>query len=215
MCCSTDGSDWVVTRRLVVAVYRVGIGRAGVGFWRSVGVVGLGRSTRVVSIPVVHRRLCGRSSLLQEVGVVVAAEEGEVASTALRVPSDRLLRPRRRSRFALRALAGTSTGRNPGRVPIIAHRIGCWHHHPERRHTANRVDPPCRQPAGSVDHLASRTKRHQRQPESDCERSDRGSPGLWPSAGATRKALTSEGWASGRPISPLHKKQSQLRRGAP
>jgi hypothetical protein len=29
--------------------------------------------------------------------------------------------------------------------------------------------PPCRQPAGSVDHLASRTKRHQHQPESDCE----------------------------------------------
>jgi hypothetical protein len=124
-----------------------------------------------------------------------------------------LLRPRRRSRFALRTLAETSTGRNPGRVPIIAHRIGCRHDHPERRHTANRVDPPCRQPAGSVDHLATRTKRHQRQPESDCERSDRGSPGLGPSAGATRKALTFEGWASGRPISPLHKSKANFAAG--
>jgi hypothetical protein len=47
--------------------------------------------------------------------------------------------------------------------------------------------PPCRQPAGSVDHLASRTKRHQHQPESDCERSDRGSPGLWRGAGRLAK----------------------------
>ena len=77
--------------------------------------------------------------------------------------------------------------------PSSRYPIGCWHHHPERLDTLLNESIRRRQPPGVLIIWPSRTKRHQRTPESDCEPSDRGSPGLWPSAGATRKALTSEG----------------------